>query len=66
MSKNKRFYEDRSQYLVGLGSGILLAGLSLIPTGNVSIPRDNIIAIVMGALIMIAGGVYGSFAARKH
>ena len=53
-------YERRSGYLVGLGVGFFIAGLSLVAYSS-----NGWIYVVGGIASMIVGGIYGSRAKQE-
>jgi hypothetical protein len=67
--RDSRFYENKSQYIVGFGVGTSLASLVFGPIAGQSdnfFKTRNFAGFVTGAAIMIIGGIYGSIARRKE
>jgi hypothetical protein len=59
-------YFEKSNYLAGLGVGIVLASLFLIPEKAASWPHKNLLWLSFGIVALMASGIYGTFGKRKQ
>jgi hypothetical protein len=64
MKKSANELVEKSKYLVGVGLGLFLSALFLAPSNTASIPKRNIAWLIVGVVLILIGGLYGTMAKR--